>query len=147
MSLKNVLMEDLKVAMREKDTVKKSVVTMLRAAIKQVEVDERRELDDADIIELAAKQVKQKNGAIVDFRNGDRQDLVEMTEKEIEYLMAYLPKQLTEAEIEALVDEAIRSLGAQSMKDMGRVMGHIADATKGRADGRFVADCVKRKLS
>jgi len=147
MSLKELLMDDLKVAMRDKDVIRKSVITMLRAAVKQVEVDQRIELDDEAIIDIIAKQIKQKNNAIVEFKNGDRQDLVELTEKEIELLMKYLPEQLTEDELVKIVDEAMTSTGASSMKDMGKVMGIVTNATKGKADGKLVADLVKIALS
>ena len=147
MSLKDLLMDDLKVAMRDKDVIRKSVVTMLRAAVKQIEVDQRIELDDEAVIDIITKQIKQKNNAIVEFRNGARQDLVELTEKEIEILMKYLPEQLDEAEVTRIVEEAIQTTGATSMKDMGKVMGIITNATKGKADGKLVADLVKKLLS
>ncbi len=147
MSLKELLMDDLKVAMRDKDTVKKSVITMLRAAVKQVEVDERRDLDDEAVIDIITKQIKQKNNAIVEFKNGDRQDLVELTEKEIEFLMKYMPEQLSVEEVQKIVDEAIATVGATTMKDMGKVMGIVSNATKGKADGKLVADLVKKGLS
>ncbi|OJV64539.1 MAG: aspartyl-tRNA amidotransferase [Clostridiales bacterium 38-18] len=147
MSLKELLMDDLKVAMRDKETVKKSVITMLRAAVKQVEVDERRELDDEAVIEIITKQIKQKNNAIVEFKNGDRQDLVELTEKEIEFLMKYMPEQLSVEEVQKIVVDAIATVGATSMKDMGKVMGIVSNATKGKADGKLVADLVKKGLS
>ncbi len=147
MSLKDLLMDDLKVAMRDKDVVRKSVVTMLRAAVKQIEVDQRIELDDEAIIDIIAKQIKQKNNAIVEFNNGNRQDLVELTEKEIEILMKYLPEQLDESEVARIVEEAIQTTGAMSMKDMGKVMGIVTNATKGKADGKLVADLVKKLLS
>lgn len=147
MSLKELLMDDLKVAMRDKDTVKKSVITMLRAAVKQVEVDERRDLDDEAVIDIITKQIKQKNNAIVEFKNGDRQDLVELTEKEIEFLMKYMPEQLSVEEVQKIVDEAIATVGATTMKDMGKVMGIVSNATKGKAEGKLVADLVKKGLS
>ncbi len=147
LSLKDLLMDDLKVAMRDKDVVRKSVVTMLRAAVKQVEVDQRIELDDEAIIDIIAKQIKQKNNAIIEFNNGNRQDLVELTEKEIEILMKYLPEQLDESEVARIVEEAIQTTGAMSMKDMGKVMGIVTNATKGKADGKLVADLVKKLLS
>ena len=147
MSLKVLLMDDLKVAMRDKDVVRKSVVTMLRAAVKQIEVDQRIDLDDDAIIDIIAKQIKQKNNAIVDFKNGERQDLVDLTEKEIEILMAYLPEQLSEDEILQLVMNAIQEVGATSMKDMGKVMSIVTNASKGKADGKLVADLVKKGLS
>lgn len=147
MSLKDLLMDDLKVAMREKDTIRKSVVTMLRAAVKQIEVDQRIELDDEAIIDIIAKQIKQKNNAIVEFRNGERQDLVDLTEKEIEILMTYLPEQLSEEEVYQLVADAIHSTGATSMKDMGKVMGIVTNATKGKADGKLISELVKKALT
>lgn len=147
MSLKDVLMDDLKVAMRDKDKLRKSSITMLRAAIKQIEVDERIELDDAAVIDIIAKQIKQKNNAIEEFRKGERQDLVDMTQEEIKILMAYLPEQLSEEAISIIVQEAITKTGANTMKDMGKVMGIVTNATKGKADGKMVADLVKKALS
>lgn len=147
MSLKDLLMDDLKVAMRDKDAIKKSVVTMLRAAVKQIEVDQRIELDDEAIIDIIAKQIKQKKGAIIEFDNGHRQDLVDLTEKEIEILMNYLPEQLSEGEVVKIVEEAIVQTGASSMKDMGKVMGIVTNATKGKADGKLIADLVKQALT
>ncbi|MCD4713752.1 MAG: GatB/YqeY domain-containing protein [Clostridiales bacterium] len=147
MSLKDVLMDDLKVAMRDKDKLRKSSITMLRAAIKQVEVDERIELDDADVIDIIAKQIKQKNNAIEEFRKGERQDLVDMTQEEIKILMTYMPEQLSEEAISVIVQEAIAKTGATNMKDMGKVMGIVTNATKGKADGKIVADLVKKALS
>jgi len=147
MSLKDLLMDDLKIAMREKDTIRKSVVTMLRAAVKQIEVDQRIELDDEAIIDIIAKQIKQKNNAIVEFKNGERQDLVDLTEKEIEILMTYLPEQLSEEEVYQLVTNAIDSTGATSMKDMGKVMGIVTNATKGKADGKLISELVKKALA
>lgn len=147
MSLKDVLMDDLKVAMRDKDKLRKSAITMLRAAIKQIEVDERIELDDAAVIDIIAKQIKQKNNAIEEFRKGERQDLVDMTQEEIKILLAYMPEQLSEEAISEIVEETILKTGASSMKDMGKVMGIVTNATKGKADGKIVADLVKKALS
>lgn len=140
-------MDDLKVAMREKDALRKSVVTMLRAAVKQIEVDQRIELEDDAIIDIIAKQIKQKNNAIVEFENGHRQDLVDLTNQEIQVLMKYLPEQLSEDEVSAIVKDAIQQTGATSMKDMGKVMGIVTNATKGKADGKLIADLVKKALS
>ena len=147
MSLKDLLMDDLKVAMREKDTIRKSVVTMLRAAVKQIEVDQRIELDDDAIIDIIAKQIKQKNNAIVEFQNGNRHDLDDLTEKDIELLMVYLPEQLSEEEVVKMVQDAINATGATTMKDMGKVMGIVTNASKGKADGKLVADLVKKALT
>lgn len=147
MSLKDVLMDDLKVAMRDKDKLRKSTITMLRAAIKQIEVDERIELEDAAVIDIIAKQIKQKNNAIEEFRKGERQDLVDMTQEEIKVLMTYMPEQLSEEAIFEIVKDTIVKTGASSMKDMGKVMGIVTNATKGKADGKLVADLVKKALS
>ena len=147
MSLKDLLMDDLKVAMREKDVLRKSVVTMLRAAVKQIEVDQRIELEDDAIIDIIAKQIKQKNNAITEFENGNRQDLVDLTNQEIQVLMKYLPEQLSEDEVFTIVKDAIQQTGAASMKDMGKVMGIVTTATKGKADGKLIADLVKKALS
>ncbi len=147
MSLKDKLTDDLKVAMREKDKLRKSVVTLVRSAVKQIEVDERRELTDEDVLEIIAKQVKQKRGAIEEFSKGGREDLVEMTKNEIDILMAYLPEQLTEEEVVEIVKAAIEKVGATTMKDMGKVMGIVSESTKGKADNKLVADVVKKSLS
>ena len=147
MSLKDLLMDDLKVAMRDKEKIRKSTITMLRSAIKQIEVDERRELSEDDIIDIIAKQIKQKNNAIEEFHKGDRQDLVDLTKLEIDILMHYLPEQLSESDILMIIDDAIAKTGAISMKDMGKVMGIVSDATKGKADTKHVADLVKKALN
>ncbi|WP_427339534.1 GatB/YqeY domain-containing protein [Caloranaerobacter sp. DY30410] len=146
MSFKERLMADLKASMKNKDKVRKDVITMVRAAIKQREVDERVELSDEDIIELIAKQVKQKKDALKDFEKGGRQDLVELTQKEIDILMEYLPKQLSEDEIDEIVKAAIEEIGASTMKDMGKVMSYVMLKVKGRADGSLVNKIVRQYL-
>ncbi|NLJ78495.1 MAG: GatB/YqeY domain-containing protein [Tissierellia bacterium] len=146
MSLKDRLMEDLKDSMKNKDTIKKNTITMVRAAIKQREVDERIELGDEDILDIISKQVKERNNAIEEFKKGDRQDLVDSTHEEIEILMSYLPEQLTEDEIGELVQETIEEVNAESMKDMGAVMQAIMPKVKGRADGKMVNQIVRQKL-
>lgn len=146
MALKENLMQDLKVAMKEKNKLQKSVITMLRAAIKQVEVDKREDLDDEAIIEIIAKQIKQKKGAIVEFEKGGRDDLVTEAKDEIEVLMKYLPEQLSEEAVVVLVKEAIEATQAQTMKDMGKVMGYLAPKTKGKADNSMVSSLVRQSL-
>ncbi|SHH34318.1 hypothetical protein SAMN02745135_00486 [Caloranaerobacter azorensis DSM 13643] len=146
MSFKERLMADLKASMKNKDKVRKDVITMVRAAIKQREVDERIELNDEDIIELIAKQVKQKKDALKDFEKGGRQDLVELTQKEIDILMEYLPKQLSEDEIDEIVKAAIEEIGASTMKDMGKVMSYVMPKVKGRVDGSLVNKIVRQYL-
>jgi hypothetical protein len=147
MSLKDKLMQDLKTAMKEKNKIKKSVITMIRAAIKQYEVDNRTEINDDGVIEIIAKQLKQKKDAIEEFKKGDRQDLVDETEKEIEILLEYLPKQLSEDEIRVIVKETIEKHNASSPKDMGKVMGALMPKMKGKADGKLVSKIVKELLS
>ncbi|RKD34739.1 GatB/YqeY domain-containing protein [Thermohalobacter berrensis] len=146
MSLKDKLMSDLKVAMKNKDKIRKNAITMVRAAIKQKEVDERKELTDEDIIQIISKQVKQKRDSLEDFKKGNREDLVELTEKEIEILKEYLPKQLTEEEIEELVKQTIEEVEAESKKDMGKVMSAIMPKVRGRADGSLVNKIVQKHL-
>ena len=146
MSLKEKLMEDLKASMRNKDTVKKNTITMVRAAIKQIEVDERAEIDDERILEIISKQLKERNNAIEDFKKGERQDLVDITKKEIEILLDYLPEQLTDEELEKIVAETIDELDAKSIKDIGLVMKSVMPKVKGRADGNAVNKIVRNIL-
>ena len=138
MSLKVKLMEDLKVSMRNKEKLKKNVVTLIRSAIKQREVDERVELDDAAILDIISKQVKQKRDSITEFKKGNRDDLVDQTQQEIDILIEYLPPQLSEEELEVIVKTAIDEVGASSMKDMGKIMGKVMPQIKGKADGSLV---------
>ncbi|QZY56547.1 GatB/YqeY domain-containing protein [Crassaminicella profunda] len=146
MSLKERLMADLKAAMKEKNKVKKSVVTMVRSAIKQYEVDNRAELDDEGILEIISKQVKQKKDAIEEFAKGDRDDLVNEAKAEIDVLMDYLPEQLTEDEVSQIVTQTIEEIGANSIKDMGKVMSAVMPKVKGRTDGKTVNKIVKQFL-
>ena len=146
MSFKQVLQEDLKAAMKEKDTLRKNAITMVRAAILQQEKDKKIEMDDEAIIEVIAKEVKQRKDSIPDFQKGNRPDLVENLEKEIEILMSYLPKQLNEEEVEEIVSQTIFEVGAQSAKDIGLVMKALMPKVKGRADGRLVNQLVKKHL-
>lgn len=147
MLLKDKLMEDLKVAMKEKDAVRKATITMLRAAVKQVEVDQRVDLDDDGVIEIIAKQIKQKRSALEEFEKANRQDLVDEAHQEIKVLEAYLPEQLSEEELRQLISEAIAETGASSPKEMGKVISLVSGKTKGRADGKLIATLVKEMLS
>ncbi len=147
MSLKDKLMADFKTAMKEKDKTRKNVITMIRSSIKQYEVDKREEIDDQGIIDIIAKQLKQKKDAIEEFKKGHREDLIKETEDEINILLEYLPKQLTEEEIEHIVTETISEVGAQSPKEMGKVMSALMPKVKGKADGKLVSKIVKEKLS
>ncbi|SHJ79283.1 GatB/YqeY domain-containing protein [Paramaledivibacter caminithermalis] len=146
MSLKDKLMQDLKSAMKEKNKIKKSVITLIRSAIKQYEVDNRTEINDEGIIELIAKQLKQRKDALEEFKKGNRLDLVEEAKKEIEILLSYLPKQLSEEEVRTIVKETIEELGVQGPKEMGKVMGVLMPKLKGKADGKLVSKIVKELL-
>ena len=146
MALKEQLLADLKASMKAKDTVKKSPVTMIRAAILQVEKDNKVELGDAEIQEIIAKQMKQRRDALDEFKKAERDDLIAQTEAEMRVIEAYLPKQLTQEEIEAIVDETIKETGAESAKDMGKIMGALMPKVKGLADGKLVNQIVREKL-
>lgn len=147
MSLKKELMEDLKTSMKNKDILRKNTITMIRAEIKQVEVDERVELEDEDILKIMAKQLKEKRNAIIEFKKGNRDDLVEQTEKEIDILLEYLPEQLTEEELTEIVKKVIEEGGYTTMKDMGKIMGAVMPKVEGRADGRQVNAIVRKILA
>ncbi|MGB4439361.1 MAG: GatB/YqeY domain-containing protein [Sedimentibacter sp.] len=146
MPLKEKLMDDLKESMKSKDKVKKNVVTMVRAAIKQREVDERIELVDADVIDIIAKQIKQKKDSIPDFEKGKRQDLIDLTNEEIKILLDYLPPQLSDEDLDLIVKEAIEATNAQSKKDLGKVMALIMPKVKGKADGKHINEIVAKYI-
>ena len=149
MSLKAQLMEDMKAAMKAKEAGKQklAVIRMVRSAIRQTEIDGKKELDDNDVIALISKEVKMRRDSIEEFQKGGRQDLVEQTEAEIAVLMPYLPQQLSEDEVRALVKEAIAATGASTPKDMGKVMGKLMPKVKGRADGKMVNTIVRELLA
>ena len=147
MSLKDKLMDDLKSAMKDKDTIRKNAVQMVRASVLQVEKDNKITLDDEGVIEVIAKEVKKRKDVLPEYEKSGRQDLIEDLNKEIQVLMAYLPEQMSEEEIEALVISAIEEAGAKSMKDIGKVMAVIMPKTKGKADGKTVNLFVKKHLS
>ncbi len=144
--LKEKLMQDLKDAMKEKDTIKKDTVQMVRVAILQIEKDKGIEVDDNKIIEIIAKEVKGKKDALIDFEKGERQDLIEQTNKEMAILSQYLPKQLSKEEIKTQVEEIIKTLGATSIKDMGPVMKEAKAKIGAAADGRAINEVVKELL-
>lgn len=146
MTLKQKLQEDLKTSMKNKDTLRKSVITLIRSSIKQVEVDKRVELNDDDIIDIISKQLKQRNDSLEQFLDAGREDLVEETRSEIEVLKEYLPQQLSEEELNEIVKQTISEVGATSMKDMGKIMSVIKPKTKGRADGKLINKLVKENL-
>lgn len=146
MALKERLLEDLKRSMKNKESIRKNTVTFIRAAIKQKEVDERKELNDEEILEIISKQLKEKRNIIEDFKKGNRQDLVDLTENEIQILLEYLPEQLTEEEIKKIVLETIDEVEANSIKDIGLVMKSVMPKVKGKADGNTVNKIVRQVL-
>ena len=146
MSLKQKLQEDLKSSMKNKDAIKKSVITLIRSSIKQYEVDNRVELKDDEIVDLIAKQLKQTRDSREEFAKAGRDDLVSKAEAEIEVLKEYLPQQLSEEELNEIVISTISEVGATSMKDMGKIMAAIKPKTKGRADGKLINELVKNNL-
>jgi uncharacterized protein YqeY len=146
MSLKGKITDDVKSAMKagEKDRLK--VLRLITAAIKQVEVDERRELGDGDVLAILTKMVKQRRDSITQYTEGNRQDLADIEQAEIEIIETYLPEQLSEEEIAEIIDEAIASTGAEGMRDMGKVMGIVKSKVQGRADMGQVSGKVKARL-
>ncbi|WP_456391552.1 GatB/YqeY domain-containing protein [Nitratifractor sp.] len=146
MTLKERIKNDIKEAMRAKDTVRRDTLRNLSAAIKQIEVDERRELNDADVESVLMKYVKQREDAIVQFKEAGRDDLVAKEEAEIALVRTYLPEPMDDAELEKTLQEIIAEVGAESMKDMGKVMGKAKAVIGSRADGGRISQTVKRLL-
>jgi uncharacterized protein YqeY len=147
MSLKERLQEDWKNSMKSKDKFRASNISMARAAILQAEKVDNRTLDDEEVIEILSREVKRRREAIAEFEKGNRQDLVEQTKSEIEILLEYLPKQLTEEEIADIVQQVVYETGANSIRDMGKVMSAAMPRLKGCADGTLVSLIVKQHLS
>jgi uncharacterized protein YqeY len=145
-TLKERITEDMKAAMRASDKERLSTIRMAQAAIKQREVDERITLEDAQVIAVLEKMVKQRKESIAQFEQGGRTDLADRERKEIELLQAYLPAQLSAAEIDTLIRDAIAATGASSMKDMGKVMGAVKAKAAGRADMGAVSARIKAAL-
>ncbi|TDT51100.1 GatB/YqeY domain-containing protein [Fonticella tunisiensis] len=146
MSLKERLQEDWKSAMKSRDSFRATVLNMAKAAILKAEKVDGSKLDDEAVIDILSKEIKQRREAIVEFEKGNRQDLIDQTNKEIEILLEYLPQQLTEEEIAEIVRNAVIEVGASDIKDMGKVMTAVMPKVKGRADGKLVSQIVKEAL-
>ncbi|MDD2376584.1 MAG: GatB/YqeY domain-containing protein [Clostridia bacterium] len=144
--MKKMLMNELKEAMRNKEELRKNTITLLRAAILQIEKDDKKVLTDAEMKVVASKEVKKRKEAIIEFEKADRLDLVESLNKEIEVLAKYLPEQLNEEQVREMVKESIKLTGAVSSKDMGKVMQDLRVKTSGKADGKLVSELVKKLL-
>lgn len=148
MTLKEKLMEDFKSAMKDHNEVRKNTISFARAAIKQVEIDTRKELKDEDIIPILAKQVKMRKDAIAEFKKGGREDLIDSYQAEIDVLAEYLPEQMSDDKIREIVSEKAAELGIESGKqNMGRLMGAVMQQVKGVADGNAVRNIIEKFLS
>ncbi len=147
MSLKQQITEDMKTAMRAKETARLGAIRLLLAAMKQREVDERIELNDADIVNIIEKMLKQRRDSISQYKAANRQDLVDVEEFEVTVLQAYMPQQLSEAEIVSAIAEAIAATGAAGPQDMGKVMGVVKPKLAGRADMGKVSGLIKAQLT
>jgi len=146
MALKVQISNDMKAAMRARDAQRLSAIRLLLAAIKQREVDERKELDDQEVIGVVEKMIKQRRESIAQYENASRADLVAAENFELEVLQAYMPQPLSQAEIEAAVAAAVSESGAQSVRDMGKVMAILKSGLAGRADMAAVSALVKARL-
>ena len=147
MTLKERLADDLKSAMKEKNVIRKNTVQMVRAAVLQFEKDNKVTLEDDGVLEVIAKQLKQRKDSLPDYEKSGRDDLIADLKAEMDVLMEYLPKQLTREELEVIVKEIIAETGASSVKDMGKVMAAAKAKTVGRADGRMINEVAKALLS
>ena len=147
LSLLDALNQDLKAAMLSKDVIARDTIRMLISDIKKFEIDERVEADDSKIANLINKNVKQRRDSIEQFKNGGRDDLVATEQNQLDVILKYLPEQLSEEEIHALIQEAITAVSAEGMKDMGKLMGHLKPQFEGKADMSIVSKLVKNLLA
>ena len=147
MSLKETINEDMKNAMRSKDTALLGTIRLLQAAIKQKEVDERIDLDDSTIIPIIEKMLKQRNDSIDAFKKAERADLVLKEEFEVSVLKGYMPEQMNLSDVQSVIDDVIKEVGASSMKDMGPVMAKVKEKLAGKADMAAVSKSIKDKLA
>lgn len=145
--LKEKLLEDMKISMRDKNVIRKNVIQMVRAAILQVEKDKQIELDDNQITEIIAKESKKRKDSLSDYEKSGREDLIKEINQEIEILSEYLPKPLAREEIEKIVEEIIKTVGATTIKDMGTVMKEAKAKIGPAADGKTINEIVREKLS
>lgn len=146
MTLKDKLKSDLISAMKEKDTVRKNVVQLIKAGVLQIEKDKKITLDDEGVLDVIAKQLKQRRDSLPDYEKSGREDLIAELKREMEILMEYLPAQLSHEELVAIVKEAVESTGASTLKDMGKIMAAVMPKTKGRADGKEINSIARELL-
>jgi hypothetical protein len=147
MNLNEQLIEAMKTAMKARDSLRLNAIRLIRTAIKNREIDERRELGDQEVIGVLSTLVKQRKESAQVYREGGRPELAEKEEQELAIIQEFLPAQLDEAEVRAIIEAVVAETGATSMKDMGKVMKIVTGKTLGRADGRLVSDLVKARLS
>lgn len=146
MSLSERLNDDMKQAMRNQDKFKLSVIRMVRSSIKNLEIDLKRTLNDDEVLDILNRELKQRKDSLQEFEKAGRDDLAESVKAEIEIICEYLPQQLSEEEIKAIVQQTIREIGASSKADMGKVMSALMPKVKGRADGKLVNQTVQQLL-
>ncbi|MDP1785589.1 MAG: GatB/YqeY domain-containing protein [Sulfuricurvum sp.] len=147
MSLKEQISNDIKTAMKEKEVVKRDALRLLSSAMKQIEVDERKELSDEDIIKIIQKQVKQRNDSMSQYKEAGRDDLYDIEAAEAAIFETYLPKQLNDEELETAIRSIITKVGATSMKEIGKIMGTASKTIGALADGKRINECAKKILS
>lgn len=147
MSLNDTLNTEMKVAAKAKDKIRLSAIRMVRASIKNKEIEKRRELDDKEIIEVISALVKQRKESIRQFRKGKREDLAKKEEAELDILLSFMPEQLSREKIDEKVKETIKKIGAISTKDIGKVMKALMTDLAGRVDGKVVSEIVRKRLS
>ena len=146
MTLKSVLEDHLKQAMRSRDNLRRNVIRYLRSEIHNQEIRVQHDLDDQEVIQIMAKQAQQRRESIEAFQAGDRDDLVQREQSELAIIMEYLPQQMTEGDVAELVHKTVAEVGAEGSGDMGKVMGRIMPQVRGRAEGRVVSATVARIL-
>lgn len=146
MTLKEQISDDIKTAMKEKNVALRDALRLLSSAMKQIEVDERKELTDEDVIKIIQKQVKQRNDAMTQYRDAGREDLYEKEASEAAIYETYLPKQLNDDELESALRAIIAEVGATSMKEIGKVMGTASKTLGAQADGKRINECAKKIL-
>ncbi len=147
MTLRETINTDVKNAMKAKETKKRDALRLLMSAFKQIEVDERKELSDDDVIKIIQTQVKRRNDAATQYRDAGRDDLLQIELDEIAFYEVYLPAQMSDDELALELKEIISKVGATSPKDMGKVMGMASKALAGKADGKRISECVKTLLA
>ena len=144
--MRHQILEDLKTAMKNQDKERLSVIRMVKGAIQMSELNKKHELSDAEVIDVISKEIKTRKDSINEFKKGNREDLIEKTQKEIDILQTYLPKQLSEEELNEIIDKVFAKVKPESSKDMGMVMKELKPLINGKADMGIVSKIVKTKL-